>query len=232
MKRTFLGNSPGSTVIDASAALAVCKPRRGAKRESATNRGFSLLELMTVVSIALVTMAIASPIMMNAISSGKVRGKMTEFSGLVQACRSSAVHLNQTKHLKLKQSGGAWVAFVDDPGSTLTTPTMTMPQAWLPRNMQKVAPPTSTPTPLDSTIMWDDGLGATPLSDDKLCFNSRGIPCTCPLTPSAACTGITNGYAYYFTLTSQPGGTRWAALGISPAGRIKTFFWDGGAWTN
>jgi len=232
VKTIFLGKLPGSIVTDARTAPAACKPRRGAQQERLRNGGFSLLELMTVVSIALVTMAIASPIMINAISSGKVRGKMTEFSGLVQACRSQAVQLNQTKHMKLKQSGTAWVAFVDDPGSTLTTPTMTMAQAWLPRNMQKVAPPTSTPTPLNSTIMWGDAGGVTPLSDDKLCFNSRGIPCSCPLTPSAACAGITNGYAYYFTLTSQPGGTRWAALGISPAGRIKTFFWDGGAWTN
>jgi hypothetical protein len=80
--------------------------------------------------------------------------------------------------------------------------------------------------------MWGDGLGVTPDTTHDLCFNSRGIPCQCPSSPTAYCGGITNGYAFYFTLTSQPGGTRWAAVGVSPAGRIKTFFWDGSSWSD
>jgi Tfp pilus assembly protein FimT len=205
---------------------------RHTRRTRAAECGFSLVELMAVVSIAIITMAIATPIMINALSSYKVRGQMTDLSGLVQMCRSEAVKQNQTRHLIFTTSGTKTLSYVDTPGSTLTMPTSTMPQVWLPRQMQKVSAPTSSPTPLNSSSMWGDGLGTAPNTTDDVCFNSRGIPCSCPSTPTATCSGITNGYAFYFTLTSQPGGTRWAAVGVSPAGRIKTFFWDGGAWTN
>jgi prepilin-type N-terminal cleavage/methylation domain-containing protein len=211
------------------------RPRR---RKSAASRGFSLVELVMVIAVALIAMAIAMPIMLNSVNAARVRNQMSDVSGIVQACRSRAVHENATQHLIISTDApsGETVLYVDnssDPPPALTT---TVPQVWMPRNLLRMqTPPTVTPTPLDSTIMWGDGLGVTPASTDDLCFNSRGIPCQCPtgLTAKTAyCGGITNGYAYYFTLTSQPGGTRWAAIGISPAGRIKTFFWDGYKWSD
>jgi hypothetical protein len=101
----------------------------------------------------------------------------------------------------------------------------------MPANFAKVAAPSAVPTPLNSTSMWGDSLHTVPDTLDNICFNSQGIPCQCT-TPPAYCAGITNGYAYYFTVTTNPGGTRWGAVGVSPGGRIKTFFWDGAAWTD
>src|SRR6266568_2910602 len=98
---------------------------------------------------------------------------------------------------------------------------------------KQVAAPTGTnPFPLTKETLWGGTDTTLPDTTDSLCFNSRGIPCKsataagCP-DPGNYCTGITNGYAFYFTQ-----GTQWAAVGVSPAGRIKTFFWNGNAWAN
>ena len=49
-------------------------------------------------------------------------------------------------------------------------------------------------------------------------------------TPSGVCTN--DGFLYYFKDTSRPGSKGWAALSISPAGRIKKWFWTGLAWVD
>ena len=205
---------------------------RPAPRRRTAPRGFSMVELMAVVAISLIAMAIGVPVMLNVINASRVRNQMSGISGIVQMCRSKAVQMNGTKHLYFTTSGNETVAYVADPDTTAPALITTMPQVWMPQYFAKVAEPSTNPTPLDSTIMWGDGLGTAPDTTHDLCFNSRGIPCQCTTTSTAYCSGITNGYAFYFTLTSQPGGTRWAALGISPAGRIKTFFWDGNKWSD
>jgi prepilin-type N-terminal cleavage/methylation domain-containing protein len=197
-----------------------------------SSSGFSLIETMMVVAIALVAMAMAVPSVINTVNTAKLRGQMSDLSAIVQNCRSQAVQLNETQHLIFTTSGSQTLGYVDVPGSTLTMPTTTMTQTWLPARMAKVAAPTTTPTPLNSTTMWGDGLGTVPDTTDDIYFNSRGIPCGVVSSLTAYCAGISKGYVLYFTLTSNPGGTRWAAVGISPAGRVKTFFWNGGAWSD
>ena len=77
------------------------------------------------------------------------------------------------------------------------------------------------PSTISTTV-----LGFTPETTEPS-FNSRGLPCvyasgTCP----------NHGFLYYFKDTSQKGSQGWAALSISPAGRIKKWFWNGAAWTD
>ena len=69
-------------------------------------------------------------------------------------------------------------------------------------------------------------LGFTPLTSDAS-FNSTGLPCaynsgTCP----------NNGFIYYFHDSRPAGQTGWAALSISPAGRLKKWYWNGSTWNN
>jgi prepilin-type N-terminal cleavage/methylation domain-containing protein len=211
--------------------------RRIPVRRRKSSSGFSLIETMMVVAIALVAMAMAVPSVINTVNTSKLRGQMSDLSAIVQICRSQAVQMNETKHLIFTTSGSQTLGYVDKPGSTLTMPTTTMPQTWLPASMANVAAPTTTPTPLNSTTMWGDGSGTVPITpsigvNGGMDFNSSGIPCGPVSSTTAYCAGISNGYAFYFTLTSNPGGTRWAAVGISPAGRVKTFFWNGGAWSD
>jgi hypothetical protein len=41
-----------------------------------------------------------------------------------------------------------------------------------------------------------------------------------------------SGFLYYFKDMSQKGSKGWAALSISPAGRIKKWFWSGSNWVD
>ncbi len=69
-------------------------------------------------------------------------------------------------------------------------------------------------------------LSFTPQTGDPS-FNPTGLPCAysggnCP----------NNGFIYYFHDTRPGGQTGWAALSISPAGRLKKWYWSGSAWTD
>ena len=197
-------------------------------RTAASAGGFSLLELMLVIAIALVLMAIALPQLGTSLTYTKWRGAMSDLSGVFQSCRSQAIKNNASQQLDFTLNNGLVVAYIDVPGSTGGLAGKN--QVWMFSQFSKVpAPPTTStnPAPLTAGTMWGGSSTTPPETTLNICFNSRGIPCTCPDTATAYCPGITRGYAFYFTQ-----GTQWAAVGVSPAGRIKTYFWNGSAWAN
>jgi hypothetical protein len=55
-------------------------------------------------------------------------------------------------------------------------------------------------------------------------FNSRGLPC------AGSCNSISGGFVYYFSDSRPWGKPGWAAISITPAGRIKVWTWSGTAW--
>jgi hypothetical protein len=69
-------------------------------------------------------------------------------------------------------------------------------------------------------------LGFTPQTTEPS-FNTRGLPC---VYDDGICTN--DGFLFYFKDTSRQGSQGWAALSISPAGRIKKWFWTGGSWVD
>ena len=198
-------------------------------RPAANARGFSVVELMVVVAIALVALAIALPKMTTSLTFAKWRGEMNDLSGVFQSCRSQAIKNNATQQLDFTTNNGQVVAYIDVPGSGGGLNTGKN-QVWMFSQFSKVdapAPESTNPTPLNAGTMWGGTSTIPPITTGNVCFNSRGIPCTCPSAATFPCPGITNGYAFYFTQ-----GEQWAAVGVSPAGRIKTYFWNGSAWAN
>jgi len=203
-----------------------------------------------VIAIVLVIVAMAAPTMTTWLTSAKSRGEVSQLSGIFQTCRSHAIKNNATEELNFTNSAltrGLTVAYIynfDNPivkvngvdvdtsvlhlGQDAESAFSQQRQVWMFSHFIKVSAPTGTnPPPLTGGSMWGGTSTTPPDTTDNLCFNSRGIPCTCPSTRPNYCPGITNGYAFYFTQ-----GTQWAAVGVSPAGRIKTYFWNGGAWAN
>jgi prepilin-type N-terminal cleavage/methylation domain-containing protein len=208
----------------------MCKtgPRRNGRPRA---RGFSLIELLIVCAIALVLMAIAVPSVVNTVGNFQMRGSMGELSALFQNCRTTAVKTNKVKWLRFQQSGGRWVAYVDDAANS-TSLTSSSAQMFLPAGFSKSAEPSGTgnPTALDASTLWGSSVdtsttASTPSSDLDTYFNSLGIPCT---YSNGNCTN--QSFVYYFTRTDSSGNTKWSAIAVSPAGRIKSRYWSGSAW--
>ena len=134
--------------------------------------GFSLLELVVVLAMAMVASAIAVPIMVRMVADSQLHRGMGDLSGLYQTGRMLAVRGNTITRVRFQLSGNNWVAYVDDGtsahGLNSTTPQLCAAKA----NFSKVAAPTGTaPSPLDAASC---GSTITPDTTDDTYFNQTG----------------------------------------------------------
>lgn len=189
--------------------------------------GFTLVEMVMVVAILLVIAAFATPYMVNVIANVRLRGGMTSLAGLFQECRSQSIKQNRLMSSHFTTLAHGPVAYVKDASVSSPTLAATDWQVELGAPVTYVTSltgVTGAPTALDSTTL---GYTPQPSSPDPT-FNPRGLPCA--YSSGTCTTGV--GYAFYFTDTRPLGNNGWAAVTISPAGRIKVWMWTGGAWGN
>jgi prepilin-type N-terminal cleavage/methylation domain-containing protein len=187
--------------------------------------GFSLIELMVVLAIMLIVAAFAVPTIPKVIDGARIRGAMGTLANIEQICRTQAVKSDASQRLHLTTNSNRVQLFVTLANSTQTLPAASDPQLSLPSEFAIAAAPTgTTPPPLTASVMW--GTTLTPNVSVDPYFNSRGLPCYPDVTGVCA---ATPGFVNYFTYRSG-GNTRWAAISISPAGRIKSWFWYGNQW--
>lgn len=188
--------------------------------------GFSLLELMIVLAMAMTATTIAVPTMVTVLANTRLHRNMGNLSSLYQNGRTLAVRGNSITRIRFQLVNNNWMAYVDN-GVNPSGLTSTVPQVALPVNFSKVGPPSGTaPTPLDAATC---GSTITPDTTDDTYFNQLGIPCQ---YSSGTCSN-SQAYAYYFTYKgSMNMSTTWAAMCVSPAGRVKAWYWTGDGWTN
>jgi Tfp pilus assembly protein FimT len=190
--------------------------------------GFSMLELLIVVSIVITVTAISLPTFTNLVATTKLHGAMGNLSSLFQNSRSLAVRQNTISRVRFQLTSNRWVAFVDN-GVNPAGLTTSAPQLWLPLQFSKEAAPSGgagAPTPVDNATCGANSV--TTLDGGDTYFNQLGIPCQ---YSSGTCSGG-QAFAYYFKHTPTSGSARWAAMCVSPAGRVKTWYWNGSSWTN
>ncbi len=184
------------------------RPRSRTKRS-----GFSLLAVLFGVAAITIILGVALPSMTNAIANVKLRASMTSVSGLLQNTRMLAVKLNRTmtaRYLVRTTSPLGLVASSD-------------PQVELEAPITPYTTPTGggAPAAISTTT-----LGFTPQTGDPS-FNSRGLPCS---YSGGTCTS--NGFIAYYKDDRISSSSGWSAISISPAGRIKRWFWNESAWTD
>ena len=190
-------------------------------RHSHTNHcGFTLLELLMVVGVGVLVTAVAVPNVVVAVSNSRLRASMTSLSGIMQSTRMLAVNQNRamTTHITVQPQGIVAYAKL----ATNSTPVYVNDmQVEMEAPIIKVTTPSGVGAPpaLSSAV-----LGFTPQTGDPS-FNTRGMPCA-----YSAGTCINHGFAYYFHDNRPASTTGWSAVSISPAGRIKKWFWNGSAW--
>jgi len=182
--------------------------------------GFSVPELLIVVAIVLLVATIAVPNITRVIANARMRASMTSLSGVIQNCRMVAVKENKTMTAKMQDFSQGIIGFIKPAGDNSALKSSD-PQVQLQAPITDHTTPTGAGAPAGLTTAV---LGFT-ASTGNPSFNSRGLPCeysggNCPA----------KGFVRYFKDTSQPNNRSWAAISISPAGRIKRWFWNGAAW--
>jgi Tfp pilus assembly protein FimT len=185
--------------------------------------GFSFIEAMVVVAIGTIVTVTAVPNMITAISNMRLRSSMTSLAGVIQNCRMLAVKQNQTMTTHFTPQPDGLIAFVK---LATAPPTYTVndSQVELEAPVMELDTPSgpNAPPAIDSTTLGF----STPLTSDPS-FNTVGLPCS-----YNAGTCSNRGFIYYFHDQRPQGKQGWSALSISPAGRLKKWYWNGSAWTD
>jgi prepilin-type N-terminal cleavage/methylation domain-containing protein len=189
-------------------------------------RGFSLIELMIAVAVAMILMAIVPPLLLNTISNMKLRYSATDLSGLIQRARMQAVMKNTYYPINTTTlSTGDVEYFVD-----LTKPPSGIYAAGDPMvemdGQVNVHAGSGSGAPGETAFIAGlnfavDASGVLPR------FNARGLPClvvgnTCPEIPN-------QGFVYFLSRTSTFG-TSWASVAVTPSGRVMVWSYDGTNW--
>ena len=177
---------------------------------------------MVVVAITLVLTVIAIPNITNVVANARLRGAATSLSGLLQDARMQAVKTNRTMTVHFTSVSVGPYAYVKDATAASTSIAATDTQVQLGAPIIQVTTPSgSSPTQLGSTEL---GFSTAVIYPNLPSFNPRGLPCQ---YSSGTCTSA--GFVYYFTDVRKQNGS-WTAVSISPAGRIKQWFWYGNKW--
>jgi len=184
--------------------------------------GFSLLELIIVVSVMTIATAIAVPVLVNARRGYQLRTATVDLASLLQRSRNIAIQSNRA--IPVVTAAGNTQVFLDlnlngalDVGE---------PMVQLPPNIVQTnagAPAIGAPAPL----------GFTAPVNPPARFSGRGMPC---VLVGAICTnypagGAEVGFVYYLNQNIN-GIQRWSAVSVTPAGQVKTWSLTNAVWTN
>jgi len=192
----------------------------GRSGDQGRRAGFSLIEVTLVVAIAMVVTATAIPSITTVVANAKMRASMTSLSGLLQNCRMAAVQQNKTMTTKFVAQTTGLVGYVKDATDSSALARKDY-QVEMQAPINKLTTPSGGGAPAAIST-----LGFTPQTGNPS-FNTRGLPC---LYSAGACTNY--GFISYYKDTRIAGSGGWAAISISPAGRIKRWFWNGSDWTD
>jgi prepilin-type N-terminal cleavage/methylation domain-containing protein len=188
--------------------------------------GFSLLELLIAVAVAMVLAAIAAPTLMGFITTLKVRYAARDLSGLMQLARIQAVKKNTFYSILPQATGGGQTEyFVDlsksgayaagDRVITMAAQTTVHPGtgSGAPNEVSFV-------TSLNFTV---DAAG------NPATFNARGLPC---VVVGNTCSSIPGqGLIYFLSTLGTRGNLSWAAVAVTPSGHAQVWTCDGaGNW--
>jgi prepilin-type N-terminal cleavage/methylation domain-containing protein len=189
-------------------------------------RGFSLLELLIVLSISLVLIAMALPSFFTMYYNNRLKSACSDLSGFMQKARIQAARTNAVNTIGYQVSGGSEEAYIDlnlngqwDTGEPLITFSSTVkPAAGAPNGTG------GTPTPY---VLVGDTAGVAYDNATTLGYSPRGLACA---YAAGVCNTPAGGYFVYYLKDLRPTSTGWGAVIVTRGGRSKTSIWSGTAW--
>jgi prepilin-type N-terminal cleavage/methylation domain-containing protein len=202
--------------------------RRNFKRNNGAGRaaGFSMVELLVVVAVALIVAATAIPIYRQFTYNIRLRAAGADLSGLIQRARIQAARQNATMTIAYRAVNGGEEAYIDanqnnqwDAGEAVIafSPTIT-PAPAAPNGLG------GQPTPY--VLVGDTG-NVVYSNGTTLGFSSRGLPCS---YAGGACPTPAGGYFVYYLNDQRNGVIGWGAVLVTRSGRTKTVTWSGAGW--
>jgi prepilin-type N-terminal cleavage/methylation domain-containing protein len=211
-------------------------------------RGFTLLEAVIVVAIVLIVAAMAAPRMLQFTDSENLRSAAQSYASLLEQARMRASDDNAAYEVLTGTQNGSPVVYVDlnDNGSLDSTSPNLEPFVELPKQVTI----TDTGAPVegfgDNTNLGIDALELenSPMvtytngtAEPGLAFNEHGLPCQ-RIAKLTSCQNSTTvggnphmvAWVSYLKYANNNGTTSWAAVSVTPAGRIKTWNHSSGVW--
>ena len=194
-----------------------------------------MLELMVVVTIALIVLGFGVPQVISTIHAYRLRGSASNMASLAQTVRWRAVQADQFYSARLTTSG-VQEAYVDiaKTGSLAAGDPQTVVDSEVAVKSASSAPSTtslrSQMLPTGSTATLNDAsVAAKPIT-----FGPRGLPCV-PTTTYAGASSATvcdsaGGTQAYWMFFQDNVTQKWAAITVTPAGRIQVWYYENG-WT-
>jgi prepilin-type N-terminal cleavage/methylation domain-containing protein len=185
-------------------------------------RGFSLLELMIVVGITLVVAAVAIPGVLTATQNFKLRSTASNISGVVQRARMLSVARNTYYPVLSSTTTNVTSVFLGNANDfTASTTLRTATDQTNIIAVGGVVFDTGGSHPSDTTIR--NGLIAVYTLPE---FNPRGLPCF----GNPCQVDATKMYITFLRQDRSLGTPGWAAINVTPAGRVQVWTWDGSQW--
>lgn len=176
-----------------------------------------MTEVLIVTSVTLCIAATAIPKVVATVSNMELRAATRSAAGVLQQTRSQSVKEDKYYRVRYTNGTSGGIVFADLNNDHLLQ--AKEPQAQLGNTVLAYSSPSGIPA-LDTTI-----LGYDPQMTTHVGFSSTGQPCL-------AMNNCAIGMVIYFTDTRVVGAPGWAAVSISPAGRVATWLWSGSAWIN
>lgn len=195
-------------------------------------KGFSLLELMLVLAVGLIITAIALPAAKRTVTSYQLDSSGHAVASMLQNVRMAAVHGNTPYYAQANVAGIAGPTggvIVSVPASRYPAaagyqanvdPTVAMAQ-----NVTITAGAGPNQAGLEAAAGINPG--TTVLVGGDISFNSRGLPCFPTAGPWTCSTQVGGGAVAFEWYMQNSNNGEWAAVTVTPTGRIRA--WRGGS---
>lgn len=188
-------------------------------------RGFSLLEMLTAVTVIFILAALAVPSLINQVYAIRIRYSATDLSGVLQSARMEAVRRNSFYSVQPSAANPVVEQIYDKNG----TPMLSMPPAVMASSVSVFFGP-GAGAPAEGALLAALNFTPAAATAGAPAFNSRGLPCipvggtTCPLV-------VGQGFVFFLSRTSATGGSgAWSAVAVTPSGRCQVWAFDGNNW--
>ncbi len=224
-----------------------CSMKNSGNILKSSERGFSLLELMIVVAITFVLLVFGIPVALRSVRTGRLRGASSDYASMLQAARTRAVQDDRfySVYVQPVAAPNPQLAYVDiypqavngtsghgapptghydsgppsDPSAALSGDAVPQPAAAAPSTANLYAQFCASCTP-------------PMINNTAPTFGPEGLPCLPVVSvggTGTVCNSATGPTAFVTFLQSSITG-EWTAVTVTPAGRIKTWYYDSGTW--